>query len=48
MYLSLRKKPTDENLFINSYGRFDEKSGLYEITLDFAKDMEHLNGEYEM
>lgn len=48
VYLSLMKKSQEKSLFINSYGKFNHESGLYQISFDVTKEMEHLNGEYEM
>lgn len=36
------------NLGINSYGKLNSQTGLYEITLDVSKGMDHINGDYEM
>lgn len=32
----------------STYGKLNPKSGLYQLTFDFSKGMEHLNGEYEV
>lgn len=48
MYLSLKKKSQSNNLYINSYGKLNAETGNYQISFDVTKDMEHLNGEYDM
>ena len=54
VYISLRKRPVtisdpEKPLGINSYGRLNKETGLYEITFDISKDLEmHFNGEYDL
>ena len=54
VYVSIKKrahslKDPERNLGINSYGKYNKDTGLYEVTFDVSKDMEmHLNGEYEI
>jgi Oligosaccharyltransferase subunit Ribophorin II len=50
VYLSLRRKSGDErSLWVNSYGKLNKDTGLYDISLDVTKDFDvHFNGDYEM
>jgi hypothetical protein len=48
VYLSLHKKGAADNLRYNSYAKMNPKTGLYQLTFDFSKSMEHLNGEYNL
>lgn len=46
VYLTIVKKGESDHLAYNSYGKFNPTTGLYQITFDFSRGMEHLNGEY--
>jgi hypothetical protein len=46
--MSLLKKGSTEDLRITTYGKLNAITGLYQITIDFSKAMEHINGDYSM
>jgi len=46
VYVSLKK---EGGVQINSYGKYNANSKLFEVTFDVSKDIEvHLNGEYQI
>jgi Oligosaccharyltransferase subunit Ribophorin II len=48
VFFSLKRKIAG-SIQVNSYGKLNKDSGLYEVTFDISKDFaEHFNGEYEM
>lgn len=48
VYLVIRKAGAKDHLSYTRYGKFNPSTGLYQITLDFSRDMEHLNGDYSL
>jgi len=49
VFLSLKRKTNERSLAINSYGKLNKESGLYEITVDVSKDFDqHFNGDYQI
>jgi hypothetical protein len=49
VYLTIKKNQKGKrNLATNSYGKLNTQTGLYEITLDVGKGMDHINGDYDM
>ncbi len=47
--MSLKRKGDSKALAINSYGKYNKDSGLYEVTMDVSKDFElHFNGDYQI
>ncbi|CDW80313.1 dolichyl-diphosphooligosaccharide--protein glycosyltransferase subunit 2-like [Stylonychia lemnae] len=48
IYLRLQKKGAADHLSYQAYAKLNVKTGLYHLTFDFTKGMEHLNGEYQV
>lgn len=49
VFFSLRRKSTEKSLAVNSYGKLNKESGLYEVSVDVSKDFDqHFNGDYEI
>ena len=49
VFFSLRRKSSEKSLSINSYGKLNKDSGLYEVSVDVSKDFDqHFNGDYEI
>jgi len=48
VYLTVRKSGEKDQLSYTRYGKLNPSTGLYQITLDFSRDMEHLNGDYDL
>lgn len=47
VFFSLRRKSSEKSLAINSYGKLNKDSGLYEVSVDISKDFDqHFNGDY--
>ena len=44
----MHKKGAKDQIAYTRYGKFNPASSIYQITLDFSKDMEHLNGDYDI
>ena len=49
VFFSLRRKSSEKSLSVNSYGKLNKESGLYEVSVDISKDFDqHFNGDYEI
>jgi hypothetical protein len=49
VFFTVRKNEKGHrNLGVNTYGKLNTETGFYEITLDVTKDMDHINGDYDM
>ena len=49
VFLSLKKKSAERSLAINSYGKLNKETGLYEVTVDVSKDFDQqFNGDYQI
>jgi hypothetical protein len=49
VFFSLKRKSNEKSLSINSYGKLNKDSGLYEVSVDISKDLDqHFNGDYDI
>ena len=48
VFITMKKVGAKDHLSYSRHGKYNPATGLYQITFDFSRDMEHLNGNYEI